>query len=396
MRHAVASPVEHAEAQLYVVMHCCLLCYFAAVTVTTVATNSHSDSSSSLFTASNHFSSSSGFFSGAVDSALTPLNQILDALDAQQQQLSGLMMSRFMHTAAAAQQQQQMPYMVHRRPCPKHQAMMAAAAAQQQDEQQQEYEAQDEQQQCASFAEKFAIQQEDELVRLSREQQLQDILEANGLALSESGVVIPLDEAQSLAAAAAAPDQPDVDDFYLEYAEPAQVEKDFADTAYDVDDDYVESLATDLDYELDAASMGDYSSGLAAFLNSLGQSLDGIEFDSWFDVDVLLLVLLVACTVGMCMLFLQSLLQLRTVLASGSNLDVATLPICAAGPYPVAVAAGYKGSSSSRRDSADDLSLPLLIADDTESAAEQQQQQPAAAIQRFYNPMHYQPLPGKL
>lgn len=348
----------------------------------------------------NQLSSSSGFFSGTVNSALIPLNKILDALDAQQQQLSGMMMSRYMHAAAAASTQQQpqqgMQPMVHRRPCPRHQALMAAAAAaaQPKQEQQQEFVEQD-QQQFANFPEVFARRQHNELVRLSREQQLQDILEADGLALADSGAVISLDAAQQLEAAMAAPDQPEVDDFYMEYVEPAQVEKDFADTAYEVDDERIGSYA-DLDYELDAASMGDYSFQLAAVLDRMGRSLSNDEVSSWFDLDVLLLVLLVACTFGMCMVFLQSLLQLRTVLASSSNLDLATLPIKAAGPYPVAVAAGYqvKSSSVSSRASEDDLSLPLLVVDDAESPVAQQQQQ--RAFQRFYNPLHYQPLPGKM
>lgn len=358
----------------------------------------------------SHFMPSFGFFSGAVHSALAPINQLLDALNSHQQQMTLMMMP--MPLKLPAGQHHGHPGMLHRKhgPCRHHFAMMSRAARRQQ---QQQGEAVpeigqligEEQQQLADFAERFGVLQEDELSRLSQELQLKEVLEENGLALSESGNVIPLDEAKHWEAAVSAPDQPDLEELYLEYVDPVQETADFADSAYeniyDSDEDY---YASSMDYDLDAAAMGDYSQLLASFLDSLRRNMSdaGAGLDNmrqWVNVDALLLVLLVGCTVGMCVLFLQSLVQLRPMLMSGST-GVAAVPIKAMAPVPVVVAAaGLKSGSRRESPMEEDLSQPLLLADDSDSESvieQQQQQQVAPLVQRFYNPLHYQPLPGKM
>lgn len=399
-------------------------------------------SSSSLFDYVGHFSAMSA---GMLNNALAPFNQLFNALDAQQQKLQGMFMSRYARAAAAdaaatgslqtapqhsaalnaerqisaylaaaeaeataAAQPEQDKRMSHRRrwPCGKPQAAATPAPAQQLQLLQQQVD-----DQVTKYAEQFATQQEEELTRLSQEQQLHEILESNGLALTDSGTVVSLDEAQELAAAAAAADQPEVDDFYADqYVEPAEALADFADTAYDINDAAMSDAAyliemEDLDLALDAAAMGDYSTQVAGYLNALAESIPDVElsgFSEWVDVDFVLLILLITCTLGMFLLFLQSILQLRTVLVAGSGLaGVATFPlkvVKVVAPCPAAaVATGVKACRSSSSGSEADLRLPLLTAVEAESAVDlQQQQQHGAGVQRFYNPMHYQALADKV
>jgi hypothetical protein len=354
-------------------------------------------------------------FGGAFSSVFAPLNDMLDAVDAQQQQLHSVMMSRYMqagqlhhrhshqhmphhHTASSQQQQQQhMHHGMHHHhhvvgvPCPRHQALMAAAAeaAAHHHEQQQQQQLDGEVQDLDSLFSQQVHQQREQARAQAEQQLLHDQLAAAGLALSAQGAVVPLllpplPEQQQ--------QQREDAEMYNEMTDstedPAVLEA-FYDTT---DDDYafapasLDGIIPRLD---DGPKRPSSRHGSSSILNGL-------------NVDLALLVLLVAATAGMCMAFLQSVLQLREALHAQHfpASPVTPFVLRKTGKAPAitiitAVAGGRDITGSNSSD--DELTQPLLVSPrDSECAQEQQQQQGVVGggVQRFYNPLCYQQLPG--
>jgi hypothetical protein len=358
-------------------------------------------------------------------SAFAPLDDLMDAVDAQQQRLSSMMTARYVQAAAAAaaqprsrhryhqQQQQQQPHMHHGMhhgsgvPCPRHQALMAAAAAadarasamsattnfhhrhfhQNQQQQQQDGEVLH----LESLFSQQAQQQREQALAQAEQQQLQEELAAAGLALSSHGAVVPLllqplppqQQQQQRAGSKVY--------MYIDYADDesaAAAAK--LEALYDtMDDDYV-FMPSSLEGVI--PRLDDTPTRSRSSRSSI---MDGL------DVDLALLVLLVAATVGMCMAFLQSAVQLRQALLAQQ--PAAPFMPSQRKPLLISAVAGARNivTNSVSNTSDDELTQPLLVSPrDNESAQEQQQQQQqqggaaAGGVQRFYNPLCYQQLPG--
>ncbi|KAF6260184.1 hypothetical protein COO60DRAFT_1700423 [Scenedesmus sp. NREL 46B-D3] len=357
---------------------------------------------------------------GAFSSAFAPLNDLLDAVDAQQQRLGSMMVSRYVQAAAAAAAAQPHAAGHHYRhpaanqqhhthhssgaPCPSHQALMAAAAeaharsaafSQPYDQQQQQ-----QQQQAGGWQGLDSLfsqqaRQQLELARAQAEQQLlQEELAASGLALSAQGAVVPLMLQPLPKQQQQQQQQAEPGDVHAAYAEDeAAAAAAKLEALYDTTDDDYAFVPTSLDGVIprlhDTPSSGSGSGGSGV--------LDGV------DVDLALLVLLVAATAGMCMAFLQSLLQLREALHTQQQHPTAAAGVPRRGRrgLAAAVAGARHGPNGSAADGAQaELMQPLLVSPhDREWAHEQQQQQHQAAgantaVQRFYNPLCYQQLPG--
>jgi hypothetical protein len=366
-------------------------------------------------------------FGGSFGSAFAPLNDLMDAVDAQQQRLSSMMTARYVQAAAAAaaqphshhryhqhQQhvplhnaasQQQQPHHMHHSsgvPCSRQQALMAAAAAAAEARasamlaatsfHQRHFHHNQQQQQdgevvgLESLFSQQVQQQHDQARAQAQQQQLQEELAAAGLTLSENGAVVPLllpplppQQQQQQQLRAGSKEYVYVD--YTDDESAAAAAK--LEALYDTMDDDYAFVPASLDGvipRLDDTPIRSRSSSI----------MDGL------DVDLALLVLLVAATVGMCMAFLQSLLQLREALHA-QQLPAAPFMLSHGQPLLISAVAGARNISTNTvsNTSDDELTQPLLVSPrDSESAQDQQQQQQQGGVQRFYNPLCYQQLPG--
>jgi hypothetical protein len=360
-------------------------------------------------------------FGASFGSAFAPLNDLMDAVDAQQQRLGSMMTARYVHAAAAAaapaapphshhryQQQQQHHHHMHHSgmhhnsgmhhgsgvPCPRHQALMAAAAAAAAEARasamsaatnfhHRHFQQQQQDGEVVGLESLFSqqLQQQHEQARAeAQQQQLQEELAAAGLTLSAHGAVVPLllpplppQQQQQQQQRAGSKEYVYVD--YTDDESAAAAAK--LEALYDtMDDDYafvpasLDGVVPRLD---DAPIRGSSSSSSSSILDGL-------------DVDLALLVLLVAATAGMCMAFLQSLLQLREALHAQQQ-PAAPFMLSHGKPLQISAVAGARNNSD------DELTQPLLVSPrDSEGAQEQQQQQ--RTVQRFYNPLCYQQLPS--
>lgn len=272
-----------------------------------------------------------------------------------------------------------------------HTSAMAAASHQQQQQPQQDGEVLDLETLWSQQA-----QQQREQSRAQAQQQLRlEQLAASGLTLSAEGAVVPL-----LLDPLPQPQQPqdnnagafaDADAVYADY-EAAAAAAARLEALYDTTDD---------DYAFTPLSLD----GVIPRLDyAPGSSSSSSVFDS-LDVDLALLVLLVAATAGMCMAFLQSLLQLREALyAQQQQQQYPAAPFLRLNrckPVMITAATGDRNVVSNIVTDTDELTQPLLVSpQDSEFAQEQQQQQGVAAaaagsgVQRFYNPLCYQQLPS--
>jgi hypothetical protein len=417
---------------------------------------------------------------------MAPLNDLSNVFEAQQQRLSGLLMSRYIEsaTAAASQQLTQATAAVaaaatqdaasagvtagaggSKAPCPHHQALMAELAEAAESAGYHDEAAWTTEQLAA--AERLAAAQQEKISGFVQQLQHFEHQQPSLLALAAAASGLTVD--QQLQDADNVPLQ-QLRDFGRDRAQPADavslsgVESDnlmYGEAMAKGPNDFADSSYTPEDQdEVNSRSIGGSSSSSSTYddLELLGDDylLVPLSFNSndslssawdavadaafnlylffWTYMQLMWLVLLVAGTAVLFVAFTRSLLQLRQAMAAAASAGVTSsrgcrmTPVTAAMPRPSSPhcqnAAGALGlqiaaeevagatpqpevfhqGSFSARGSNNDLRTPLLLDAACEGLEAPLHQHGAAtaaaaaalpAVQRFYNPLFYQRLPGQ-